>query len=78
VRRCCPTIDVFDAAYSAARESRDLAALFAMLEQWRRIAVLQADRDNFRWVVGRVVELRTSESVAANEPLAVRCTNAGL
>ena len=73
---------VFDAAYStaldAARESLDLAALFEMLERWRRIAALQADRDNFRRVVRRVAELRTGESVPADEPLSVTRANVGL
>ena len=72
----------FDAAYSAAldaaRDTLDLAALFAMLERWRRIAVLQADRENFHRVVRRVAELRTGQSVPADEPLSVTRTNAGL
>ena len=44
----------FDAAYAqaleVARQTLDLTALFETLEQWRRIAVLQSDRDNFRRV----------------------------
>jgi hypothetical protein len=73
---------VFDTAYGAAldaaRESLELAALFALLERWRRIAVLQADRDNFRRVVRRVAELRTGQPVPADEPLSVTRANAGL
>jgi hypothetical protein len=73
---------VFDAAYGAvldaAGESLELAALFALLERWRRIAVLQADRDHFRRVVCRVAELRTGQSVPADEPLSVARANAGL
>lgn len=72
----------FDAAYTAAldkaRESLDLAALFETLEQWRRIAALQADRENFRRVARRAAELRTGEPVPADEPLSVTRTKAGL
>jgi hypothetical protein len=72
----------FDAAYTealdAARETLDLTALFETLERWRRIAALQADRDNFRRVARRVAELRTGEPVPDDEPLSVTRAKAGL
>jgi Family of unknown function (DUF6247) len=52
-----------------ARETLELVALFETLERWRRIAALQADRDNFRRAARRVAELRTGESVPEDEPL---------
>lgn len=72
----------FDAAYTealdTARETLDLTALFETLERWRRIAALQADRDNFRRVARRVAELRTGEPVPDDEPLSVTRAKAGL
>jgi hypothetical protein len=72
----------FDAAYTAAldaaRESLDLTTLFETLERWRRVAALQADRENFRRVARRAAELRTGEPVPADEPLSVTRAKAGL
>ncbi|MQA12141.1 MAG: hypothetical protein GEU98_27130 [Pseudonocardiaceae bacterium] len=47
-------------------------------KQWRRIAALQADPDNFRRVARRAAELRTGEPSPADEPLSVTRTKAGL
>ncbi|MGH3901318.1 MAG: DUF6247 family protein [Pseudonocardiaceae bacterium] len=72
----------FDAAYTRAldeaRETLELTALFETLERWRRIAALQADRDNFRRVARRVAELRTGGPVPEDEPLPVTRAKAGL
>lgn len=72
----------FDAAYTEAldeaRETLELTALFKTLERWRRIAVLQADRNNFRRVARRVAELRTGEPAPEDEPLPVTRAKAGL
>jgi hypothetical protein len=72
----------FDAAYTAAldaaRESLDLTTLFETLERWRRVAALQADRENFRRVARRAAELHTGEPVPADEPLSVTRAKAGL
>lgn len=72
----------FDAAYTRAldeaRETLELTTLFETLERWRRIAALQADRDNFRRVARRVAELRTGEPVPEDEPLPVTRAKAGL
>lgn len=72
----------FDAAYAAAleiaRERLDLTELFEMLEQWRRVAVLQSDRENFRAVARRAAELVTGEPVPADEPLEITRAKAGL
>lgn len=68
----------YGAALDAARESLELTVLFETLERWRRIAVLQADRDNFARVARRAAELRTGEPVPAAEPLSVTRAKAGL
>ncbi|HJQ46906.1 MAG TPA: DUF6247 family protein [Amycolatopsis sp.] len=72
----------FDAAYAealeTARERLDLTDLFDMLEQWRRVAVLQSDRENFRQVARRTAELVTGKPVPADEPLEITRAKAGL
>jgi hypothetical protein len=72
----------FDGAYeralAVARETLDLGELFCELENWRRQAVLQRDREGFRRLVRRVAELLTGEPVPADEPLAVTRARAGL
>ena len=73
---------LFDAAYEQAlvdaKASLDLTGLFKTLEQWRRIAVLQSDPDNFRRVARRVAEVLTGEPSPEDEPLAVTRTKAGM
>ncbi|MQA26807.1 MAG: hypothetical protein GEU94_15395 [Micromonosporaceae bacterium] len=72
----------FDAAYAAAletaRQRLELTELFDMLEQWRRVAVLHSDRDNFRAVARRTAELVTGDPVPADEPLETTRAKAGL
>jgi Family of unknown function (DUF6247) len=65
-------------AMNAARESLDLTDLFKMLEQWRRLALLQRDPANFRRIARRAAELLTGESVPEDEPLAVTRTKVGM
>ncbi len=72
----------FDAAYeralAVARESPDLADLFREIEQWRRVALLQRDRDGYRALVRRAAELLTGQPVPEDEPLAVTRARAGM
>lgn len=72
----------FDAAYTAAldeaRVSLDLTGLLDLVESWRRVAALQADRANFARIARRTVQLRTGEPVPAEEPLSVTRSKAGL
>lgn len=72
----------FDAAYAealeVARERLELTELFDTLEQWRRVAVLQSDRENFRAVARRTAELVTGEPVPVGEPLEITRDKAGL
>lgn len=68
----------YEQALTEARQSLDLAELFTTLEQWRRIAVLQSDPDNFRRVARRAAELRTGQPVPDDEPLTVTRVKAGL
>lgn len=74
--------DQFDAAYDQAladaRKTLDLTSLFTTLEQWRRLAVLQSDRANYRHAVRRAAELLTGEPVPDDEPLSVTRRKAGM
>lgn len=72
----------FDAAYETAlaesRENLDLTGLFKTLEHWRRVAVLQSDREDYRRVVRRAAEALTGEAIPADEPLEVTRARAGM
>lgn len=72
----------FDAAYARslteARTSLDLTQLFRTLEQWRRLAVMQEDPQDFRRMVRRTAELLTGEAIPADEPLSVTRAKAGI
>ncbi|GAA2570524.1 DUF6247 family protein [Pseudonocardia hydrocarbonoxydans] len=72
----------FDVAYgtalAASRVSLDLGELFQMLEQWRRLALLQRDPENFVWMVRRVAETLTGEPVPDGEPFELTRAKAGL
>lgn len=72
----------FDGAYAAAldeaRTTLDLTVLLDVVESWRRVAALQADRDRFEDVARRAAELRTGEPVPADEPLSTTRAKAGL
>jgi flavin-binding protein dodecin len=72
----------FDAAYEQAladaRKTLDLTVLFKILEQWRRLAVLQSDRSGYRHAVRRAAELLTGEPVPEDEPLSVTRAKAGM
>ncbi|ASR40009.1 hypothetical protein BAY61_32145 (plasmid) [Prauserella marina] len=56
----------------------DLTELHALLEQWRRLAVLQREPDRFHHVVRRAAELRTGRPVPADEPLETTRADAGI
>lgn len=72
----------FEAAYEAAlvesRRSLDLTELFKMLEQWRRIAVLQSRPDDYRHAVRRAAALLTGVPSPDDEPLEITRAKAGM
>lgn len=68
----------YERALTDARQSLELAELFKTLEQWRRVALLQSDRENFRQVVRKVAAALTGQEVPADEPLAVTRAKAGM
>ena len=68
----------YELALADARRSLDLACLFETLEQWRRIAVLHSDPQNFRRVARRTAELLTGQPIPGDEPLTVTRAKAGL
>ena len=72
----------FDVAYqdalAQARESLELTELFRTLEQWRRLALLQRDRQRFGSVIRRAAERLTGKPVPDSEPLDRTRRRAGL
>lgn len=68
----------YAAALTAARESLDLTDLFACLEHWRRVALLQRDPDRFASIARRAAERLTGRAVPADEPLAETRRRAGI
>jgi hypothetical protein len=72
----------FDEAYAAAlataRDSLDLTELFACLEHWRRVALLQQDPSRFASIARRAAERLTGRPVPADEPLAETRRRAGI
>lgn len=71
-------VAAYTGALDEARANLDLTALHDVVESWRRVAALQADRANFARVARRAAELRTGEPVPPNEPLQVTRAKAGL
>lgn len=49
-----------------------------MLDQWRRIAILQSDPDRFRRVARRAAEANVGRPSLEDEPLSVTRTRAGI
>jgi hypothetical protein len=70
--------DAYAAALAAARESLDLTELFACLEHWRRVALLQRDPSRFASIARRAAERLAGRPVADDEPLAETRRRAGI
>jgi hypothetical protein len=70
--------EAYAAALAAARESLDLTELFACLEHWRRVALLQRDPSRFASIARRAAERLTGRAVPADEPLAKMRRRAGI
>jgi hypothetical protein len=68
----------YEQALAGARESLDLTMLFRTLEQWRRIALLQSDPEQYRQITRRAAELLTGEPSPSDEPLATTRGKAGM
>ncbi|MCD2186632.1 DUF6247 family protein [Actinomycetospora soli] len=68
----------FDDAARAARESGDGGAVARTLEQWRRVAVVQRDPEQFVRIARRVAEQRTGQPSPPDEPLDVTRAKAGM
>ncbi|MEJ2871522.1 DUF6247 family protein [Actinomycetospora sp. OC33-EN08] len=67
-----------DAATETMRRELDLAPVFAVLEEFRRLAILQSDRVAFHRVVRGAAALATGEQSPAGEPFEVTRGKAGL
>ena len=65
-------------ALDGVKATGDLTDLFRMLDQWRRIAILQSDPDRFRRVARRAAEVNIGQPSPEDEPLSVTRAKAGL
>jgi hypothetical protein len=70
--------EAYAAALTAARESLDLTDLFACLEHWRRVALLQRDPSRFASIARRAAERLTGRAVPPDEALAETRRRAGI
>jgi hypothetical protein len=70
--------EAYAAALAAARETLDLTELFACLEHWRRVALLQRDPSRFASIARRAAERVTGRAVPDDEPRAETRRRAGI
>lgn len=68
----------YEAAMDEARRSLELEPVHAVVERWRRIAVLQTDPVAFRRSVRRAAELMTGASTPDDEPFTITRSRAGM
>lgn len=67
-----------DAATETMRRELDLTPVFAVLEEFRRLAILQTDRGAYHRVVRGAAALATGEQSPDDEPFEVTRGKAGL
>lgn len=67
-----------DAATEQMRRDLDLSPVFAVLEEFRRLAILQTDRAAFHRVIRAAAALATGEDSPVDEPFDVTRAKAGL
>ncbi|MFC5064512.1 DUF6247 family protein [Actinomycetospora atypica] len=72
----------FDQAYwealDRAKTEYDVTPVHSTLENWRRQAIAQSDRDGFRRMVRRAAEFFTGKSIPDDEPFEVTRHKAGM
>lgn len=71
-------VSEYEAALDEARRSLELEPVYAVVERWRRIAVLQTDPTGFRRSVQRAAELMTGAPTPDDEPFEVTRSRAGM
>ncbi|MEJ2866636.1 DUF6247 family protein [Actinomycetospora sp. OC33-EN08] len=70
--------DAYGAALDEARRTWELAPLHDVIEQWRRVAVVQSDPARFRRTARRAAEFFTGEPSPEDEPFEVTRSKAGM
>ena len=71
-------VEEYEAALDEARRTQELSRVEYVVEQWRRIALLQADPARFRRIVRRTAEIVTGRPTPEDEPFEVTRTRAGI
>ena len=70
--------EAFDEAIEATRRGMDLEPLVSVLEEFRRLAILQTDREGWRRTLRGAAFLATGQQSPEDEPLAVTRAKAGM
>lgn len=71
-------VAAYEAALDEARRTLDLTPVHDVVEDWRRVALVQSDPIHFRRAVRRAAEIVSGEPVPADEPFEVTRARAGL
>jgi hypothetical protein len=71
-------VEAYEAALDEARRTLDLSTVHDVVEDWRRVALVQADAVRFRRAVQRAAEIVSGVPVPADEPFEVTRARAGL
>ncbi|PVZ05800.1 DUF6247 family protein [Actinomycetospora cinnamomea] len=71
-------VEAYEAALDEARQTLNLTPVYDVVEDWRRVALVQADPARFRRAVERVAETLAGEPVPSDEPFEVTRARAGL
>lgn len=70
--------EALDAASEAMRRDLDLTPVFEVLEEFRRLAILQSDRVAYRRVVRAAAAMATGQESPTDEAFEVTRAKAGL
>ena len=71
-------MEAYEAALDEARRTLELAPVEQVIEQWRVVALLQADPARFRRTVRRAAEFFTGRASPEDEPFEVTRGQAGM
>ena len=71
-------VEEYRAALDEARQTLELTRVEYVVEQWRRVALLQADPARFHRTVRRAAEIVTGRPSPEDEPFEVTRAKAGM
>jgi hypothetical protein len=71
-------VEAYETALEEARRTLELEPVEYVVEQWRRVALLQADPERFHRTVRRAAEVLTGQPTPEDEPFDVTRSKAGM